>query len=101
MESNGNKLIVAMNTSITAYSIQKELGYVNLRDYIYRHIPDKEFDSHTFTNAFPNHFPEYYERMLVANQDDDDMNRVRFMIANRMGMLLGRDSVALNLTRLV
>lgn len=101
LESDGNKFIVAMNTCSTASSILKELGYANLRDYVYRHIPDKEFDSHASINVFPNHFPQYYyERMLAAYHNDVDINKVRFMIANHMGIFLGKYSAALGIEKI-
>ena len=55
---------------ITAYSILKELGNDALCKYIYENIAEPTFDSHRITNPFPQDFRDYYERMLIAHEDE-------------------------------
>lgn len=90
---------VAM-TRTTAYSILKELGNDALYKYIYENIAEPIFDSHRVTNPFPQDFKEHYERMLIAHADEGDIRNRNVIIANRIGIYLGRNSRDLQIEKI-
>ena len=77
---------------ITAYSILKELGNDALCKYIYENIAEPTFDSHRITNPFPQDFRDYYERMLIAHEDEGDIRDRNIIIARSIGNYLGHNS---------
>ena len=85
---------------ITAYSILKELGNDALYKYIYENIAEPTFDSHRITNPFPQDFRDYYERMLIAHADEGDIRNRNVIIANRIGIYLGRNSRDLQIEKI-
>lgn len=85
---------------ITAYSILKELGNDALCKYIYENIAEPTFDSHRITNPFPQDFRDYYERMLIAHADEGDIRNRNVIIANRIGIYLGRNSRDLQIEKI-
>ena len=85
---------------ITAYSILKELGNDALYKYIYENIAEPTFDSHRITNLFPQDFRDYYERMLIAHADEGDIRNRNVIIANRIGIYLGRNSRDLQIEKI-
>lgn len=84
----------------TAYSILKELGNDALHKYIYENIAEPTFDSHRITNLFPQDFRDYYERMLIAHADEGDIRNRNVIIANRIGIYLGRNSRDLQIEKI-
>ena len=90
---------VAM-TRTTAYSILKELGNDALYKYIYENIAEPIFDSHRVTNPFPQDFKDHYERMLIAHADEGDIRNRNVIIANRIGIYLGRNSRDLQIEKI-
>lgn len=85
---------------ITAYSILKELSNDAMHKYIYENIAEPSFDSHRVTNPFPQDFKDYYERMLIAHEDEGDIRNRNVIIANRIGIYLGRNSRALHIKKI-
>lgn len=85
---------------ITAYSILKELGNDALHKYIYENITESTFDSHRITNYFPHDFKNTYERMLIAHADKGDIRDRNAIIANRIGIYLGRNRRALQIEKI-
>ena len=77
---------------ITAYSILKELGNEN--------IAEPTFDSHRITNPFPQDFRHYYERMLIAHEDEGDIRDRNIIIARSIGNYLGHNSGALQIEKI-
>lgn len=90
---------VAM-TRTTAYSILKELGNDALYKYIYENIAEPIFDSHRVTNPFPQDFRDYYERMLIAHEDEGDIRDRNIIIARSIGNYLGHNSGALQIEKI-
>jgi len=84
----------------TAYSILKELGNDVLHKYIYANIAEPVFDSHRITNPFPQDFRDYYERMLIAHANEGDIRNRNVIIANRIGIYLGHNSLALRIEKI-
>ena len=84
----------------TAYSILKELGNDAMHKYIYENIAEPTFDSHRITNPFPQDFRDYYERMLIAHADEGDIRNRNVIIANRIGIYLGRNSRDLQIEKI-
>lgn len=85
---------------ITAYSILKELSNDAMHKYIYENIAEPSFDSHRVTNPFPQDFKDHYERMLIAHADEGDIRNRNVIIANRIGIYLGRNSRALHIKKI-
>lgn len=85
---------------ITAYSILKELGNDALCKYIYENIAEPSFDSHRVTNPFPQDFKDYYERMLIAHEDEGDIRDRNIIIARSIGNYLGHNSGALQIEKI-
>ena len=83
-----------------AYSILKELGNDAMHKYIYENIAEPTFDSHRITNPFPQDFRDYYERMLIAHADEGDIRNRNVIIANRIGIYLGRNSRDLQIEKI-
>ena len=84
----------------TAYSILKELGNDALCKYIYENIAEPTFDSHRITNPFPQDFRDYYERMLIAHEDEGDIRDRNIIIARSIGNYLGHNSGALQIEKI-
>ena len=76
----------------TAYSILKELGNDAMHKYIYENIAEPTFDSQDFR--------DYYERMLIAHADEGDIRNRNVIIANRIGIYLGRNSRDLQIEKI-
>ena len=72
----------------------------NLWLYIYENIAEPTFDSHRITNPFPQDFRDYYERMLIAHADEGDIRNRNVIIANRIGIYLGRNSRDLQIEKI-
>lgn len=89
-----------MSQTETVYAILKKMGNDVLRDYIKTAIPTTEFDSHAVTNMFRTHFPELYERMLNVHSRDRKLDDIRFVIANRIGIYLGRNRESLGVEKI-
>ena len=85
---------------ITAYSLLKELGNDALYKYIYENIAEPTFDSHRITNPFPQDFKDYYERMLIAHEDEGDIRDRNIIIARSIGNYLGHNSRALQIEKI-
>ncbi len=85
---------------ITAYLLLKELGNDALHKYIYENIAKSTFDSHRITNPFPQDFKDHYERMLIAHADEGDIRNRNVIIANRIGIYLGRNSRDLKIEKI-
>ena len=52
------------------------------------------------TNPFPQDFRDYYERMLIAHADEGDIRNRNVIIANRIGIYLGRNSRDLQIEKI-
>lgn len=87
-------------TKITAYTILKELGNEALNKYIYENIAEPIFDSHRITNPFPQDFKGHYERMLTAHSTEGSVEARNIVIANLIGIYLGRNKKALNIRKI-
>ena len=85
---------------LAAFLLLKELGNDALHKYIYENIAEPTFDSHRITNPFPQDFRDYYERMLIAHADEGDIRNRNVIIANRIGIYLGRNSRDLQIEKI-
>lgn len=83
----------------TAYSILREIGNEVLSRYIYENIAEPIFDSHRITNPFPQDFKGHYERMLTAHSTEGSVEARNIVIANLIGIYLGRNKKALNIRK--
>lgn len=84
----------------TVYAIIKELGNEPLHRYIYENIAENQFDSHRITNYFHQFFKDYYERMLIALGNKNDITNKNVIIANSIGNYLGRNQRELQIEKI-